>query len=100
MAEATYAGKLGALARFIAALIANASELVHLDGIRARIHEISASPCRVFETVASERDGRARHPCRRVILSAAKDLGGGPSRKHDRNGLAASLPPDPSLRSG
>lgn len=42
MAEATYAGKLGALARFIAALIANTAELPHLDGIRVRIEAILA----------------------------------------------------------
>jgi len=42
MAETTYAGKLGALARFIAALLANAAELTHLDGLRARIEAILA----------------------------------------------------------
>ena len=42
MAESTYAGKLGALARFVAALLANAAELTHLDGIRVRIEAILA----------------------------------------------------------
>lgn len=42
MAEPTYAGKLGALARFIAALAANASDLPHLDGVRSRIEAILA----------------------------------------------------------
>ena len=42
MAESTYAGKVGALVRFIAALVANAAELPHLEGIRVRIEAILA----------------------------------------------------------
>ncbi len=42
MSERTYAGKLGALARFIAALLANAANIPHLDGIRVRIEAILA----------------------------------------------------------
>ncbi len=42
MSERTYAGKLGALARFIAALLANAAELTHLEGLRVRIEAILA----------------------------------------------------------
>jgi len=38
--ETTYSGILGALARFLAALVANISELPHLEASRARFEEI------------------------------------------------------------
>ncbi len=49
MAEHTYVGKLGVLARFIAALVASAANVLHLDGLRVRI-----------ETILAEAQGVAR----------------------------------------
>jgi hypothetical protein len=45
--ETTHAGLLGGLSRFHAALEANAAELTHLEGARARLGELLAKAPRI-----------------------------------------------------
>jgi ABC-type transporter Mla subunit MlaD len=51
--ETTYAGILGELARFSASLAANASELTHIEGARARLVELIAEAQEVAKRQAA-----------------------------------------------
>ncbi len=70
-----YTGKLGALARFIAALLANAANIPRLDGIRVRIEAILAEAQGVAREqaalVASKQEASKRL---RVLLTEGERL--------------------------
>ncbi len=51
--ETTYSGKLGRLTRLNATLIANASEIPHLDGVLGRFDQILTEAGGVFQQQAS-----------------------------------------------
>ena len=51
--ETTYSGKLGRLTRLSATLIANASEIPHLDGVLGRFDQILTEAVGVFQQQAS-----------------------------------------------